>query len=351
LNFKQTLFLKSMKLLCYADLQATDGDELCFTKPNTTLQHYRTQKFFKDIAEIYTAEGCDGIVDLGDTTDDRSSIPMTTVEVLGSGIAGLPDCPRWKLTGNHEQYLRDASVNNRRLFDHSFTVVDRYRHEIVDDVNLLFASYPGDYKKLCEWIDKKLGACAGPVILFGHFEIEGSFFNNAKALTGVPQKLLSACNLVLMGHIHMPQSLTSKIHYIGSPFQQDWGEAGQDKRVAIVDTDTCSVKWVPLTGYPQYRTLSLTEFMTSVGTASEDRYRVVLTSHDESEQFFRHPLFNRAVAEYKYEEQAPEEQTEQTDFSFEGTLRRYLKSVPPSKVGISLNEDEMIEMSGHVLNG
>src|SRR5262245_35797075 len=109
-----------MRLLIYGDLQATDGDELSFTQPSTTLQHYRVQKFYEDMAKIYNEHSCGGIIDLGDTTDDRTAIPLTTLEILGVGMSKLPAGENWKLTGNHEQYLRDPTVNNRQLFLHHF---------------------------------------------------------------------------------------------------------------------------------------------------------------------------------------------------------------------------------------
>lgn len=61
-----------MKLLCFADLQITDGHEKCHNQPGRSLQLWRAEKFFQDLHAIYTEHECDGLVDLGDTTDDRS---------------------------------------------------------------------------------------------------------------------------------------------------------------------------------------------------------------------------------------------------------------------------------------
>ena len=338
-----------MKLLCYADLQATDGDELCFTRPNTTLQHYRVEKFFDDVASIYAENHCDGIVDLGDTTDDRSSIPLPTLEVLGAGIAKVPDGEHWKITGNHEQYLRDASVNNRRLFEHRFHVVDDRRIQMMGDWAAFFVSYPANHAELSEWLVKEARRIRAPKVLFGHFQVEGSYYQTGQALTGIPQAVLKDFSLVMLGHIHLPQSLTPKIHYVGSPFQQDWGEVGQPKRVGIVNTNTMKVEWVPMTGYPEYRLVPLDEFEKVADESSEHRYRVNLNSHEEAERFFRHPHFNRATAQYNYDETPAEQSTENQDWSFDGTCRRYLKAVPPSRVGIEMTDEEMLEVTQHII--
>jgi hypothetical protein len=342
---------KTMKLLAYADLQATDGDELCFTRPGVALQHYRTEKFFEDAARIYTEHHCNGIVDLGDTTDDRSSIPIPTVEYLGTGMSKLPNGQRWKLTGNHEQYLRDTTVNNRRLFDHWFHVIDGRMTATVEDTCLFFVSYPADYNDLTQWLIREARHVRGPKILFGHFEVQGAFYQNAKALGGVPLEALAPFNLVLLGHIHLPQSLTKRIHYVGSPFQQDWGETEQSKRVAIVNTKTMNVEWVPMEGYPEYRKVTLAEFEKLAVEQGEHRYRVVLNSHDETERFFRHPHFGRAVTHYNYDETPPEQTEKNPDWSFDGTCRRYLKTVPPKKVGIEISDEELLEITQTILHG
>lgn len=334
-----------MKLLVYADLQATDGDELCFHNPNTTLQHYRVEKFFNDISRIYTEKGCKGVVDLGDTTDDRSAIPLPTLEVLGTGMTKLPDGSNWKLTGNHEQYLRDISVNNRRLFEHKFNVIDDRRIQMMGDWAAFYISYPADYAELTEWLVQNISRfkkCRK--VLFGHFLVEGAFFQSGIALKGIPRSVLEPFDLVLLGHVHIPQSVTTKIHYVGSPFQQDWGEANQAKRVGIVNTNDMAVEWILLPGYPQYKTVNISEFSELTKEASEDRYRVTLNSHEETEQFFRHPHFNRAAAQYNYDEVLPEQMNENQDWTFEGACRRYLKMVPPEKVGIELTDEEMLEM-------
>ena len=155
--------------------------------------------------------------------------------------------------------------------------------------------------------------------------------------------------LTLLGHIHVPQAVTPKIHYVGSPFQQDWGETGQNKRVGIVDTDAMTIEWVEMTGYPHYEVVCLEDFKLLAERPDEHRYRVTLNSHEEAEEFFRHPRFNRATAEYKYDETPAEQAGVNADWSFEGTLRRYLKTVPPGKVGIEMSDDEMIEITQQII--
>ena len=342
-----------MRLLVYADLQATNGSEISYTDPTTTLQHLRVKKFFTDMAAIYAEHDCEGIIDLGDTTDDRSSIPIPTIELVGEGLSLLPDS-QWniKLVGNHEQYLRSASINNRHLFSHKFTVVDQNQVFTCGDTPMVFCSYPGDLTETTKWIDEQGRHLRSRApVLFGHFQVAGCQMSNGLALTGVPRTALKDYRVSLLGHIHIPQSIGDCIHYVGSPFQQDWGETGQAKRVAIFDTESRQVEWIALSGYPVYKRISFEEFTALENAPEENRYRVRLVDHTQAELFFQSPRFHRAEAEYAYTIAANEEVKQEQDWSFEGTCRRYIALVPPDKAGLSVTTDELMDIGSAVARG
>lgn len=341
-----------MRILVYSDLQADIGNERLFSNPAESLRLHCVSKFYADLRNIYETHNCQALFDLGDTFDDRTAIDIPTINTVIKGLEWLPASDlHTRLIGNHDQYQRDGSVHNGRLLSPYFRVIDSTETQMLGSLCLFFVSYPSDYDDLCQWLVCQARRIRGPKILFGHFNVQGAFYQNATVLHGVPQEMLQPFNLVLLGHIHLPQSVTPRIHYVGSPFQQDWGETGQSKRVAIVDTQTLQVEWVPMTGYPEYRKLTLAEFESLAGEKSEHRYRVTLNSHEESEQFFRLPYFNRATAQYNYDETPQDQADEDLDWTFEGTCRRYLRMVPPSKVGIELPDDEMLDITHHILRG
>ena len=342
-----------MRFLVYADLQATDGSETCFLSPTKTLQHYRVEKFFQDMRRVYAEHQCAGIIDLGDTTDDRTSIPVPTIEILGAGLSLLPKSDwNFKLTGNHEQYLRNAEINNRRLFEHMFNVVNGCEIFDLGSCMAFFCSFTDDYSELSKWLAEGLKDYRNyPKILLGHFEVVGARMNSGPSLRGVPVDILKQFNIGLLGHVHLPQTIGECIHYVGSPFQQDWGESGEAKRVGILDTDDCSITWVPLTGYPEYFQVSLNEFKTVSQKKTENRFKVALTSHAEAEDFFKHPLFHQAEPVYTYDEGLPEEQKIEADWTFEGIAKRYMALVPPKAAGIEAEDAEMLELGKMIASG
>ena len=339
-----------MRILVYSDLQADIGGERLFNDPTCSLRLWCVEKFYRDLQRIYTEHKCHALYDLGDTFDDRTAIDIPTINTVIKGLEWLPPGNNHvRLIGNHDQYQKNGSIHNGRLLSQYFNTIDKRRIQMMDNWAAFFVSYPADHLETAEWLLKEASRIDCPKLLFGHFQVEGAFLNNSTTLTGIPKSTLQKFDLVMLGHIHIPQAVTPKIHYIGSPFQQDWGETNQQKRVGIVDTSTLTVQWVPLEGYPEYRSVTLEDFNRVENEANEHRYRVILNSHEETEAFFRHPHFNRATAQYSYDETKTDQAVTNHDWTFEGTCRRYLELVPPSKNGIEITHDEMLEVIPHII--
>ena len=335
-----------MKFLVFADLQADRGSETLFGNPTESLRLSCVTKLYSDLRTLYRQHKCDALVDLGDTFDDRNSIDVPTLRTVLTGLAWLPENElNTRVIGNHDQFLRDNEIHNGPVLAHKFHNVISDREIIaVDGAKLFFCAYPKDHAELAVWLKNESSKVRCRKILFGHFQVRGAYLNSVQTTTGIPQEALNGFDLVVLGHIHQPQQVNERIYYVGSPFQQDWGEAGQKKRVLIVDTEDATAISVPLEGYPEYQLVSLPEFKKASQAATENRYRVVLKNHAETEEFFTHPAFNRAAAQYAYDvgETEKGEAAPEKDWTFDGILRRYLTQVPPSGVGIEFNVEEML---------
>ncbi len=339
----------SMKALIYADLQATDGHERCFTDPAEPLQLARVKRFYRDLKRIYDSYKCDYLWDLGDTTDDRSYLPMTAIDAVLEGLDPFPDNEfNLKLIGNHEQYLRDTTKHIGRMFDRKFDVIASTEVFEFDERTLLIcAAYPATYPALNEWIGKMLYQyrCYERKILLGHFQVAGCSLNSGTALTGIDLALLRKCSLCLLGHVHKPQSL-GPCHYVGSPFQQDFGEKGEEKRVGILDLETLKLTWVSLKGFPEYRVVRFQDWLQQVKSAEEHRYQVLLSNPKEAEAFYAHKLMNYAtpIYDYRLTTEASKEADLQRSWTKDDIMRRYLHSVPPGRRGIQSPTEVVLEL-------
>jgi hypothetical protein len=334
-----------MKVLVYSDAQATDGHERCYTDPTKPLQLWRIERMYGELQRIYTEHKCQALWDLGDTTDDRTAIPVSVIDLVCDRLDFFDGKWNLKLVGNHEQFLRDTRIHAGKMFRHFFHVVDTCEVIRFGKVNILCVSYHDDIEAILAFIRRQ--PKLEKSILIGHFQVAGCQMNSGLAATGVPRDQLKFVDIGLLGHIHKPQTM-GNLHYVGSPFQQHWGESGEQKRVAILDiTDAgVEVEFVPLTGFPVYRQVSFPEFMDCVQETSEDRYKVLLTSLEETEKFYAHPLFNRAdeaIYAYEQEESAGQDCNSEIPRSKQDILVRYMTKNPPGDLGIVLDDEAMLQ--------
>ena len=343
-----------MRFLLFSDLQAELGSERLFSNPQITLQEWRVRKFFKRLSKIYKDYKCDGVIDLGDTTDNRSSIAVPIIEAVGEGIARFPNTTNnFKLIGNHEQYVKSTDVHAGRLFQSNFIIIPSIDTVTFKDFVLVFCSFPSDYDTAYHECRRVIASQNKPVYFFGHFEVRGAQMGSGISLVGMPADVCEGAKLSFLGHIHKPQEVADNVFYIGSPFQQNFGESGEDKRVGVLDTVKGKVEWIPISGFPIYKKLTINEWEANVTAESEDRIKVILTSPDEAERFYGHELAYRAIPDYQYAASTPESTPASGgDWSMRSAISRWVKANPPESKGIvGLNEEDMVGIGADIAVG
>ena len=337
-----------MRILIYSDSQAGEGSERCFHDPTLPLQRYRLSLLYSVLDELFNELKCDALWDGGDNTDDRTSIPIPTLNTVFGGLRPFRKSAQRnrKLIGNHEQWVRSGSIHVGAVFEGIFDVISEPRIEMIEGIKVLFASYPAETFDMEGWLDANLKKGERSLV-FGHFQVEGTKDRDGRTLKGgVHVSILKKATMALLGHIHHPQSITDTIHYIGSPFQQDFGESGEEKRVALLDLPSLDLEWVGMAGFPTYQTLPMDQWERAIENDldSENRYRVVLGSRDDHERYLQHPNMRRAMPVYEGLTSANDirinaPRVGPVSFDAADVLGRYFKSRPPTDLhGIGSEE-------------
>jgi hypothetical protein len=346
-----------MRLLLYSDLQAGEGSERCFHDPTLPLQRYRVKMFFRVIREIFEEMGCNALFDLGDTVDDRTAIPHPTIDVLFEGLSYFEATrsSNLRINGNHDQYLKSGKINVGKMFRGIFTVVDEPVVMEISGVKTLLVPYPDENFDIEGWLDANL--TTGGELLLGHFHIDGAVDRDGNKLKGgISLRTVARAKLAVLGDIHHPQSLAKNVHYVGSPFQQEFSESGEKKRVAVLDMPNLNLAWVEMTGFPTYAELSLPEWEQRVEEEgdSENRYRVLINGTAEAERYFQHPRMRQAkpvylgiAAQVASHVNAP--RVGKLSFQAADVLRRYVHSRPPTQL-FGLTEDEFVQVGLDILD-
>jgi hypothetical protein len=343
-----------VRALIYTDLQADDSYDRLYQNPSISLQNQRVRDFYQRLSRLYQDLKCDLLWDLGDLTDDRCSLSIPTIDAVLGGLNLFPKFKQkdlaFKLIGNHELFRKTQELNVGKMFSHLFRVVDTREVVHAEGITYLLCAFPNDDQELARWLrqtideQKKLHP-KNKIIMLGHFQVLGCRMNSGKALQGVPTQAFSGIDLGLLGHVHGRQQVSPNTWYVGSPFQQDFGEADEEKFVAMLDTHNLELQWVEIGKYfPKYRTVNLETFLEEANPEGEDRFKVVLTSQAEAERFYAHPLASRAEPIYQYQMTTlmPEETARQS-LELPDVLKRYMKQSPFTADNIQLSFEEMLD--------
>jgi len=129
--------------------------------------------------------------------------------------------------------------------------------QVVDfmrDAGEWYASYAERIARICESLNEALTAGTAPgevLLLTAHFLVSGVTIHRegprgerelhmGDAYAATPQAIPPGPQYVAMGHIHAPQRVPHApvpAEYAGSLLPLDFGEAGEDKRVVVVDVE------------------------------------------------------------------------------------------------------------------
>lgn len=111
---------------------------------------------------------------------------------------------------------------------------------IIDEVDIIQIGgvdcYFLPFKRENEDFERVTAAMSPGRILFCHQSFNGATFENGfYDPHGANPESVSHLAKVISGHIHSRQSVGQNIYYPGTPFQQSFGEAGQEKGLVVVD--------------------------------------------------------------------------------------------------------------------
>lgn len=201
------------------------------------------------------------VIDLGDTIQAKTSVDVIAYSLLHEKMATMSGLAEIKmLVGNHNFVLRnDTAINGVAPLSSLCEVIHIPQWTKID--NILFTFMPwqiGDHK--CPSILP--GAKDMFKILCAHTGIDGAVTGPSDFVLRNPIKreAFEQFDFVLAGHYHKAQMLGSKILYVGSPLQLNWGERNDgDKGFWHITVENdIDMRFVPLVN-PRFMHLHIDE--------------------------------------------------------------------------------------------
>lgn len=222
-------------------------------------------RFFKNQFEPYLRENCiKEVFVLGDIFDNRVHINIKIKnEALDLFGNILKDYKIYMLVGNHDTYNSTSIKVNALKFLNNLknvtviennTIVNLYNKKIllspwIVDVN--------DFKNDIGNIQERVDIC------MGHFAINGFYLNKYKIEdNGMSVDSFGKFKKLFSGHFHTRNTRIfndTEMVYIGSPYQLNKGDDGEDRGFCVLNVNTlnykfinnnCSIKYTML-NYPE----------------------------------------------------------------------------------------------------
>lgn len=221
------------------------GDvHLGMSYPNNHSKWFSVAKeYFKDFLIPFAKKNLtkdDIIVQLGDLFDNRNYIP---IDVLNYGQFVLEElsniCKVHVLVGNHDMHNKsDGELNSLKVFKHIPNVFIYEKPEKIEYNGKSILMLPF-YEKRLDQIEV-LRKYTGCDYLFCHSDLNGAKMHLTSAAHRNMDKIdevdFTGYKNVKTGHIHIRQTI-GNITFVGSIFQMDRNDLGDQKGIYLIDTD------------------------------------------------------------------------------------------------------------------
>jgi len=224
--------------------------------------HSNILNFATWASEVYSKNGINEILIPGDIFHNRNEISVNTLSTAKQFFDILSDFKIFISTGNHDCYYKERSdVNSISLFDgwNNITVIDKIPHifQVVNSTKqLCMVPWGTDIKSIPGDMD----------YIVGHFEIKSFKMNNHSTCDhGMSSAdLLNKSKFVITGHFHKRthrEYENGEILYLGSPYQQNFGDVDEERGIYILDLITNKFEFIENTVSPKHIKLSLAKIL------------------------------------------------------------------------------------------
>lgn len=198
----------------------------------------------------------DILIHLGDLFDNRTSIPIITLNKVERILKELSDIlPLHIMVGNHDLFNKGSNeINSVRLFSYISENIHVYEKTTtldIDDQRLV----------LMPWVERRLDMIKSIKenpgdYLFCHSDLNGCRMHLNSVAHRNPDKIeveqFKGYKKAFSGHIHIRQE-SANFQFIGSLYQMDRNDTGDQKGITVLDLSTGKTHFEPNKYSPVFR--------------------------------------------------------------------------------------------------
>jgi DNA repair exonuclease SbcCD nuclease subunit len=216
--------------------------------------------FGKWASKKYEELGITEIIIPGDIFHNRSEISVKTLDIAKKFFDCFKEFDLYISVGNHDVYKKNSSDI------HSLQLLSEWKNiTIVDLLPVVYKTPSGKKISLIPWATE-LENIPESDICFGHFDIQSFYMNGYKICEhGFESKnLFSKSKYIISGHFHKKdfrEYNDGNILYIGSPYQQNFGDMGDERGIYVFDIEKETFNFYENTISPKHIKLKISEIV------------------------------------------------------------------------------------------
>jgi len=198
----------------------------------------------------------DILIHLGDLFDNRTSIPINVLNKVEKILKDISDIiPTHIMVGNHDLFNKGSNeVNSVRIYGYisdNITVYEKTTKLTIGNKDLILMPW---VEKRVEMI-KEMSNNPGDY-LFCHSDLNGCKMHLNSVAHRNADKIdveeFGKYKEVFSGHVHITQ-VNKNFKFIGSLWQMDRNDMGDQKGITILDLNTHKINFVPNTYSPIFK--------------------------------------------------------------------------------------------------
>jgi len=214
-------------------------------------------EFAEWAAKTYREKGITDILIPGDVFHNRNEIALKTLDTGHKFFEILKEFRIFISSGNHDSWLKNSSEVNSLA-----ALKGRNNIHIIDTITKTYFIKNSPKKlSMIPW-GIKVSDIPTTDICFGHFELATFALNNHKICQHGEdvQNLFEKSSFIVTGHFHKKEFReykNGKVLYLGSPYQQNFGDSGDVRGIYIMDLHTNEFEFIENRISPRHYKISI----------------------------------------------------------------------------------------------
>jgi len=283
------------------------------------------------------------VFQLGDLFDNRKIIDIDFFQNFINDFGNL--LKKWNgkfyvLTGNHDIYYKNTrEISSLNILEKLIPIIHINEDTIIEIDNIKFALIP--------WItvnekisEEKSNEIYNSDYILGHFEFAGfQMIKGVENKSGMNPKDFKNFKAVFSGHFHLRQN-KGNIYYIGTPYQLDWNDSGDDKGFYVLDIKLNQLEFIENKFSKKFVKYVITKDinLNELNFNSKNEYKIILKDKIDIKEFLEKLKENNIKFSL-------------IDKTIDFKVSNEIKTINPEKLLFSKIEDEKTkEIMKEILN-